>query len=61
VFVTTSSFTRPAVEFAERHPFKMILIDGDQLTKLMIRHNVGVRSDEAFHLKKIDEDFFTDE
>jgi len=43
VFDTTSFFTRPAIEFAERHPFKMVLIDGEQLTTLMIRHDVGVR------------------
>jgi restriction system protein len=37
VFVTTSYFTKPAREFAERHPFKMVLIDGPQLTSLMLR------------------------
>jgi restriction system protein len=58
VFVTTSYFTRPALEFAERHPFKMVLIDGTQLAALMIRHNVGVRTAETLHVKKLDEDFF---
>ena len=53
VFVTTSYLTKTAVEFAEKHPFKMVLIDGDQLTTLMIRHDVGVRVSETFHLKKI--------
>src|SRR6516162_7763627 len=61
VFVTTSSFTRPAYEFAERHPFKMVLIDGKQLAELMIRHNVGVRTSETLHVKKLDEDFFAEE
>ena len=61
VFVTTSYFTRPAHEFAERHPFKMVLIDGPQLAALMIRHNVGVRTAETLHVKKLDEDFFTEE
>jgi restriction system protein len=61
VFVTTSYFTKPAVDFAERHPFKMVLIDGKQLTSLMLRHNVGVRIAETLHLKKVDEDFFGDE
>ena len=61
VFVTTSYFTRPAYEFAERHPFKMVLIDGAQLATLMIRHNVGVRTAETLHIKKLDEDFFTEE
>ena len=61
VFVTTSTFTRPAYDFAERHPFKMVLIDGKQLTALMIRHNVGVRTTETLHIQKIDEEFFSDE
>lgn len=61
VFVTTSYFTKPSLEFAEKHPYKMILIDGAQLAALMIRHNVGVRTAETYHLKKVDEDFFAGE
>ncbi len=61
VFVTTSYFTQPAQNFAERHPFKIVLIDGERLASLMIRHNVGVRIDETLYLKKMDEDFFGDE
>jgi restriction system protein len=60
VFVTTSYFTQPAQNFAERHPFKIVLIDGERLAALMIRHNVGVRVDETLYLKKVDEDFFVD-
>jgi restriction system protein len=61
VFVTTSYFTPPAQQFAEKHPFKLVLIDGVQLAALMIRHDVGVRTAETLHVKKIDEDFFGDE
>jgi restriction system protein len=61
VFVTTSHFTQPAQNFAERHPFKIVLIDGERLAALMIRHNVGVRIDETLYLKKMDEDFFSEE
>ena len=61
VFVTTSSFTQPARSFAERHPTRIVLIDGEQLTTLMIRHNVGVRIEEILYLKKVDEEFFLDE
>lgn len=61
VFVTTSYFTQPARSFAERHPFRIVLIDGEQLATFMIRHNVGVRIDETLYLKKVDEDFFLDE
>jgi restriction system protein len=59
VFVTTSSFTQPSINFAERHPFKIVLID--LLTALMVRHNVGARIDETLYLRRIDEDFFIDE
>jgi restriction system protein len=43
------------------NPFKMVLIDGAHLTALMLRHNVGVRIAETMHLKKVDEEFFSDE
>jgi restriction system protein len=61
VFVTTSYFTQPAENFAERHPCKIVLIDGERLADLMLRHNVGVRIDETLYLKKMDEDFFAEE
>lgn len=61
IFVTTSSFTQPARDFAERHPFKIVLIDGEQLAALMIRYSVGARIEETLHLKRIDEDFFVNE
>ena len=59
IFVTTSYFTQPAQTFAERHPFRIVLINGDKLTELMVRHNVGVRTDETLYLQKINEDFFS--
>jgi restriction system protein len=61
VFVTTSYFTQPAESFAERHPLRIVLIDGEQLAALMIRHNVGARIDETLYIKKVDEDFFAEE
>ena len=61
VFVTTAYFTKPALDFAERTPHKIVLIDGKELTRLMIRHNVGVRIAETLHIKKIDEETFSDE
>jgi restriction system protein len=33
-------------------------IDGDQLTRLMIRHGVGCRIEETLYIKKVDEEFF---
>ena len=39
-------------------PLRIVLIDGDQLAKLMLRYNVGCRVEETLEIKKIDEDFF---
>lgn len=61
VFITTSSFTKQARETADRLGKRIVLIDGEQLAMLLIRHDVGVRVEETFYLKKIDEDFFLDE
>src|SRR6266403_2863461 len=58
VFLTTSYFTKPAVAFAEHHPYKIVLIDGELLARLMIRHSVGVRVVETMHYKTIDDEFF---
>jgi restriction system protein len=58
VFVTTSYFTSQARAFAERIARRIVLIDGQQLAQLMIKHDVGVRIEETLHIKKIDEDFF---
>lgn len=58
VFVTTSTFSSGALEYAERVPQRLILIDGVRLASLMLEHNVGVRPNRSIELKKIDEDFF---
>lgn len=61
VFVTTSTFSSQAVEFASRIPQRVILIDGKRLTELMIEHGVGVRSSRVLEFKRLDEDFFSEE
>jgi len=58
LFVTTSAFSVSAKETAEMLSKRIVLIDGDQLAILMIRHNVGCRVEETLQIKKIDEDFF---
>jgi len=58
LFVTTSTFTASAKETADMLSKRIVLIDGKQLAKLMIRHGVGCRVVETLTLKKEDEDFF---
>jgi restriction system protein len=61
IFVTTSSFTSSAVETAAGLGGRIVLIDGLQLTNLMIRYSVGCRSEHVLHIKKVDEEFFDSE
>lgn len=58
IFVTTSSFSSSAVKTAKDLGMRIVLIDGNQLARLMIRYNIGCRDEETLHLKKVDEDFF---
>lgn len=61
VFITTSSYSREATEFANLINTKIILIDGRQLAAMMIDHNVGVSTIGMYELKKIDLDYFDGE
>jgi restriction system protein len=61
VFVTTSSFSAQAKDFAGRVPQRVILIDGRRLADLMIDYGVGVRTYRSLEFKRLDEDFFTEE
>lgn len=58
IFFTTSQFSASAKQTAKDLGMRIVLIDGEQLTKLMIRYNVGCRDEEILHLKKVDEEFF---
>jgi restriction system protein len=56
--VTTSSFSRSARETADLLSKRLVLVDGDQLPPLMIRHNVGCRIEDTLYIKKVDEELF---
>lgn len=64
VFITTSYFDERAKKKAEDASKKELiirLINGEELAKLMIKHNVGVQIKTIVEIKKIDEDFFSEE
>jgi restriction system protein len=60
VFITTSSFTREAVEYVSRIEKRIILIDGARLAALMIESNVGVVDKAVYTVKDMDENYFAD-
>lgn len=61
VFVTTASFTRAARDYVARSPKRIVLIDGEELARLMVRYGVGVRTRLQLEVKRIDEDYFDQE
>lgn len=62
LFITTAQFTKEAIEYASKqHTTKVVLVDGEKLTNLMIDYDFGVTTAHTFKIKKIDSDFFLDE
>ena len=59
VFITTSSFTRSAIQFIEKQQQKNIkLIDGNLLADLLVKYEVGVAAAQTFKLYKLDTEYF---
>lgn len=58
IFITTSSFTKDAIDYKPRNETSIILIDGKKLVELMYEYNVGVTSEKKFEIKRVDSDYF---
>lgn len=58
VFITTSYFPKSAYEYVQSIDPTIILIDGEQLTKMMIEYNVAVSRNKVYEIKRIDNDYF---
>lgn len=61
VFITTSKFSGDAREYVGLIEKKIVLIDGQELAKLMIQYNLGVGIKETYAVKQIDSDYFNEE
>lgn len=58
IFMTTSRFTDDARSYVSQIGSKIVLIDGEQLTNLMIENDIGVSTISLYPVKKIDIDYF---
>ncbi|MBF4376941.1 restriction endonuclease, partial [Vibrio anguillarum] len=58
IFITTSDFTPSAVQTAKDLGMRIVLINGKELAKLMLRYTIGSRDEQVIYLKRIDEEFF---
>jgi restriction system protein len=61
IFITTSTFSKDAQEYADSVETKVILMDGARLAELMFEYGVGVTTVNNFVVKRIDSDFFEDD
>lgn len=59
VFVATTHFSSGAEAFCAKLSRRVVLIDGERLAALMIRHNIGVRVQHSFELKALDKSYFS--
>lgn len=61
IFITTSTFSREAREYAESlDDRRVILIDGILLSELMFDHGIGASTSNSYVIKRLDSDFFDD-
>lgn len=62
LFITTSRFTHEAINYANKQlQVKLVLVDGEKLTDLMIKYGLGVSTVKTYELKQIDIDYFEEE
>lgn len=61
LFITTTQFSKEAINYASKQlAARIVLVDGHQLTRLMIEYGIGVSVQSTYTIKKIDSDCFED-
>ena len=59
VIMTTSSFAQPAQDYVRTlTDRRIILVDGQRMSELMLKHSIGVSTKQTFVIQRMDEDFF---
>lgn len=58
VLITTSQFSPEAKDYVSRIEKRIVLIDGEELSRLMIDHGIGVATDAVYEIKRLDTDYF---
>ena len=61
IFITTSIFSKEAHEYASNIENKIVLIDGERLSQLMIDFDLGVSKTASYDIKRVDSDYFVEE
>ena len=61
IFITTSNFSKEALDYTPKNETKIVLIEGERLAQYMIDLNIGCTIQQTYELKKIDSDYFYEE
>lgn len=61
IFITTSYFSKDALDYTPKNETKIVLVDGEQLAQYMIDYNLAVSTVSTYQIKKIDLDYFGEE
>jgi restriction system protein len=61
VFITTGVFSQDAIKYVDNLDTKIVLIDGQYLTELMVEYDLGVNEYKTYKIKRIDSDYFIEE
>ncbi len=60
VFITTSSYSKGAIEYADslNDSTTLVLIDGERLAKYIYEYGLGMQIEQTIEIKKLDSDFW---
>jgi len=58
VFITTSKFSKEAIDFVKRQQKRIKLIDGKLLSDLLVKYQIGINVVQTISLYKIDTDYY---
>ena len=61
IFITTSRYSNEARDYAGMIDTRVVLIDGEELARLMIEHNLGTTTMTEYQIKRLDSDYFVEE
>jgi restriction system protein len=61
VLFTTDRFAESAKRFVRSIPQRIVLVDGPELARLMVKHRVGVTVTKTLDLTRVDSDYFDTE
>jgi len=61
IFITLSTFSKDALEYADKLDISIVLIDGEKLTDYMLDYELGVNVKDIYKTFSLDTDYFIED